>query len=109
MLTYAENKYNASFKYAGYIAKNGLEPEQLKAYPASGSRDDGCFTVTGTDDGYKDNYVSVYSEDLFASYVLSGIQELVSETKIKVVAGTATLSLSVIPDDGSAFDGTTLF
>ncbi len=107
MLKYAEEKYNLSFAYAGYIAGNSLEPEQLKVYPLSGDKDEDCFTITKTDIGYEDDYVAIFSTDFFASYVLSGIQELCPERIVKVYAEITSTSLMEVPSVGNDFDGTT--
>ncbi|MDE6952560.1 MAG: hypothetical protein K2P09_01965 [Erysipelotrichales bacterium] len=107
MLKYVENKYDIPFKYSGYIAASPLEPEQLKAYPVLKDKVGDRITVTKTDEGYEDDYISIASNDIYTSYILTGIQDLIPETMIKVYTEITKTSLLKVPEDGKDFDGTT--
>ena len=107
MLTYLDEKYNDEFSYAGYIAKNVLEPEQLIAFKTGTDRDFDCFTVTTTENGYEDNYIEFVSSDLFSEYIEDLVREICPDAKMKVYATVTDTTLTEIPTDKTHFDGTT--
>lgn len=108
MLTYADEKYGMTFCYAGYVAYSpGVNEEYMYAYPEGGDEERDVFKITAADNGYKDNYIETASQDLYAEYVLSGVQQLLPGVTIKVFADITSTTLTAIPETGTEFDGTT--
>ncbi len=105
MLVYAEEKYNMSFSYAGYILPSALDKEQTIAFPTDGDKESECFTITNTGDGYEDNFLSVVANSLFEDYISKGIKSFESETEIKVFAKITKTYLDDIPTSNTDFAG----
>ncbi len=107
MLRYAEEKYGEEFVYAGYIPSGLMEPEQLMAYPASGSEALHRFTVTTTPEGYADDYIAVRCREPFEGYLSQNFQKFCPSVQGIVYGNITELSLTEVPCEGDAFDGNT--
>jgi hypothetical protein len=105
MLSYAEEKYNTSFSYAGYSAQSSLENEHMRAFPTSGDKETDSFTITKTDKGYEDDYVNVATNAIFVSYVYDGIKTILPNTEIKIFAEITKTSLVEVPTADTDFQG----
>ncbi len=105
MLSYAEEKYNTSFSYAGYGAPGFLEREYMRAYPTSGDKETDCFTITKTDAGYVDDYINVAANAVFVSYVHDGIKTILPDTEVKVYAEITKTSLDEVPTADTELQG----
>lgn len=105
MLSYAEEKYNTSFSYAGYGAPSFLEREYMRAYPTSGDKETDCFTITKTDTGYVDDYINVAANAVFVSYVCDGIKTILPDTEVKVYAEITKTSLDEVPTADTELQG----
>ena len=81
MLQYVDEKYNKTFLYAGYVPAGPMETEHLIAYPSDGDKQDESFTITRTENGYEDDYISVVINDDFFDYVSNGIQPLLTASE----------------------------
>ncbi len=105
MLSYAEEKYNTSFSYAGYGAPSFLEREYMRAFPTSGDKETDCFTITKTDTGYVDDYINVAANAVFVSYVCDGIKTILPDTEVKVYAEITKTSLDEVPTADTDLQG----
>lgn len=105
MLSYAEDKYDMSFSYAGYTAAGPMEKEHMNAYPTAGHKEVDCFTITKTGEGYEDDFIAVATAPYFASYIHKSIQPFLPDTGIKVYAHITRASLSEVPTEETCFDG----
>lgn len=105
MLCYAEKKYSTSFSYAGYSAASPLEKEHMRAFPTSGDKETDSFTITKTDDGYKDDFINVAVNAMFVSYVCDGIKSFDPGTEIKVFAEITRTSFDEVPPENTDFEG----
>lgn len=105
MLQYAEKKYNESFLYAGYVFKSVVEEEHMIAYPENGDKEEDCFTITKTDDGYEDNYVAVKIQDDFIDYIYDNILSFSNDTPMRVYGTVLGADMEKLPDAISEVDG----
>lgn len=105
MLQYAEKKYNESFLYAGYVFKSVVEEEHMIAYPENGDKEEDCFTITKTDDGYEDNYVAVKIQDDFIDYIYDNIISFSNDTPMRVYGTVLGADMEKLPDAISEVDG----
>ena len=97
MLGCVEKKYNNSFSYVGYSAQSSLEKEHMRAFPTSGDKETDSFTITKTDNGYKDDYINVAANAIYVAYVRDGIKTILPDTEIKVFAEITKTSLVKVP------------
>lgn len=105
MLSYAENKYGIPFSYAGYASAGPIEKEHMRAYPSSGFMATDCFTITKTDGGYEDDYITVACTDLFTAYLTDVLSTLCPDAAVKVYTNITSVSLDAVPEDPADFDG----
>lgn len=111
MLQAVEQKYGREFAYAGYAAKQRLEPECLRAYPVGGDRKKETFiasrkTVNG-ETVFRDNHLLIASEEKFSRYIESEFKMLAALEEIKVYSTLTELTTDSMPDDHKEFDGRT--
>jgi len=99
MLTYAEEKYNESFSYAGYHFASPLEEEHMEAYPTGSYAEIGTFTITKTSDGYEDDYMTLAVKPMYIAYLKEEIQKILPDTKIKVYAEITSAELDERPTE----------
>lgn len=104
MLVYAENKYNASFSYAGYVPKSSLEKEHMRAYPTNGDKEYECFTIVKNESGFEDDYINLLLQDEFSSYIMDEIQDIYIDYKMKVFTDITKTVLMAVPENKKDFD-----
>ncbi len=105
MLSYAEEKYDMAFSYAGYTEKGPMEKEHMRAYPTSGHMEVDSFTITKTENGYEDDFISVAAAPCFTEYLTGKLQAFLPDTEIRVYGDITKTSLQEIPTANTDFDG----
>jgi len=108
MLQYADEKYNDTFCYEGYVAKGPLEEEHMYAYPKGKSHL--VFTITRTEDGFEDNYMTKAVHDDLITYLVELFEPINNGSKARLfIDHIGRVDLEKIPTDYSKFDGNISF
>ncbi len=108
MLQYADEKYNDTFCYEGYVAKGPLEEEHMYAYPKGKSHL--VFTITKTEDGFEDNYMTKAVRDDLITYLVELFEPINNGSKARLfIDNIGRVDLEEIPTDYSKFDGNITF
>lgn len=103
MLQYADEKYNDTFCYEGYVAKGPLEREHMYAYPKGKSHL--VFTITRTEDGFEDDYMTKAVQDDLVTYLVELFEPINNGSKARLfIDNIGRVDLEEIPTDYSEFD-----
>ena len=105
MLSYAEDKYDMAFSYAGYAEAGPMEEEHMRAYPSSGHMAVDSFTITKTENGYEDDYIRVAAVPCFTEYLTGQLKAFLPEVEIQVYGKITKTTLAEIPTAETDFDG----
>jgi len=105
MLCYAEEKYDISFSYAGYIAASPLEKEHMIAFPTSGNKWSDSFTITNNGDNYEDDYINVAINEEFTSYLCDNIKSFAPDAEVRVFPKITKTYFHELPSGDINYDG----